>query len=215
MLLPAAIGEKVFDCSHIPNRGQCGVKFLTKLSGDSLSAVFAELDSSPKRPVADRSCVGVLDSHQEKSSEISDQRDGYWSDHEPSLTGPSTLGQDDAAIALRPLGEHRLKDIDAPVVLHQLVGECVTQLPPLRTVSSSHPTNLPPRLAPLIGRDREVVAVMELVRSTDFSVVTLVGPGGTGKTRLALAGTIKSCYMGSECRLESSPFKPRTVRALS
>jgi len=38
---------------------------------------------------------------------------------------------------------------------------------------------------------------MELVRSTDFSVVTLVGPGSTGKTRLALAGTIKVATWGA------------------
>ena len=51
----------------------------------------------------------------------------------------------------------------------------------------AHPTNLPPRLPVLIGEDHDVIALAELVTSPEVSVVTLVGPGGTGKTRLSLA----------------------------
>ncbi|MCA1702956.1 MAG: adenylate/guanylate cyclase domain-containing protein, partial [Actinobacteria bacterium] len=91
-------------------------------------------------------------------------------------------------ISLRSLGEHRLKDIDDPVVLHQLVIAGLTSdFPPLRTPSTSHPTNLPPRLPPLIGRDEELSTLQGLLASVQVSVVTLVGPGGTGKTTLSAA----------------------------
>jgi hypothetical protein len=89
---------------------------------------------------------------------------------------------------LRSLGEHRLKDIDDPVVLHQLVIEGLrSDFPPLRTPSASHPTNLPPRLPSLLGRDVELSTIQDLLASPEVSVVTLVGSGGTGKTTLATA----------------------------
>jgi len=91
-------------------------------------------------------------------------------------------------LTLRPLGAHTLKDIDGPVELSQVIAPGLTaDFPPPRTPSSSHPTNLPARLPPLIGRDRDIAALTELLTTPEVSLVTLVGPGGTGKTRLALA----------------------------
>ncbi|CAN5590370.1 hypothetical protein BH18ACT16_BH18ACT16_10940 [soil metagenome] len=90
-------------------------------------------------------------------------------------------------VTLRPLGDHSLKDIDERISLHQVVVPGLSEdFPALRSVGA-HPTNLPPRLPVLIGRDQDVIALAELVTSPEVSVVTLVGPGGTGKTRLSLA----------------------------
>jgi predicted ATPase/class 3 adenylate cyclase len=90
-------------------------------------------------------------------------------------------------VTLRPLGDHSLKDIDGRISLHQVIAPGLREdFPALRSVGA-HPTNLPPRLPPLIGRDQDIAALTELVSSPGISVVTLVGPGGTGKTRLSLA----------------------------
>jgi predicted ATPase/class 3 adenylate cyclase len=84
----------------------------------------------------------------------------------------------DEAFELRDLGEHRLKDLSAPQRLFQLgTGE----FPDLKTL---HRTNLPVQPTPLVGRESELAAAGALLREN--RLVTLVGPGGSGKTRLAL-----------------------------
>ena len=80
---------------------------------------------------------------------------------------------------LTELGEHRLKDFDEPVRLFQ-VG--LQRFPPLRTISN---TNLPRPASSFVGRTRERDELLALLRNGS-RLVTLSGPGGSGKTRLAL-----------------------------
>ncbi len=84
----------------------------------------------------------------------------------------------DDSFELRDLGEHRLKDLTAPQRLYQLG---VAQFPPLKTL---HQSNLPVQPTPLVGRRRELEELTELARTS--RLVTLTGPGGSGKTRVAL-----------------------------
>ena len=85
---------------------------------------------------------------------------------------------------LRDLGVHRLKDIPHPEELYDVVIEGLpSEFPPLRALDArAH--NLPVIRSSFVGRGREIRALAELVRPG--GLVTLTGPGGTGKTRLAL-----------------------------
>ncbi len=87
---------------------------------------------------------------------------------------------------LRDLGERRLKDLSRPERVFQLVAsDLSSEFPPLRTLEA-YPNNLPLQATPLVGREREVEEVCELLRSPKTRLLTLVGPGGTGKTRVGL-----------------------------
>ncbi|MDQ3990686.1 MAG: NB-ARC domain-containing protein, partial [Actinomycetota bacterium] len=86
-------------------------------------------------------------------------------------------------VTLRYLGEHGLKDLPAPEHLFQAdVAGLPSDFPPLRTLVV--PTNLPPQVTSFIGRERELGEVATLLEGT--RLLTLTGPGGTGKTRLSL-----------------------------
>jgi hypothetical protein len=82
-----------------------------------------------------------------------------------------------AGVSLVDLGEHRLKDLDRPEVLRQLVvDDLPATFPPLRTLDV--PTNLPTQLTTFLGREAEIDEVLRLV---DEGRSDLTGPGGTGK----------------------------------
>jgi predicted ATPase/class 3 adenylate cyclase len=86
-------------------------------------------------------------------------------------------------VPMRDLGLHRLKDLLAPIRLRQLL---LTGLPDeFPSPRSLHQTNLPTAAWPLVGRERELDQIRALI-SDGVRLVTLTGPGGTGKTRLAL-----------------------------
>jgi predicted ATPase/class 3 adenylate cyclase len=91
-----------------------------------------------------------------------------------------------AGVSLRDLGEHRLKDLSWPEHVFQLVVPGVPdEFPPLQSLDR-HPTNLPIQATPFIGREREIEQVRDWIFDPSIRLVTLTGPGGSGKTRLAL-----------------------------
>jgi predicted ATPase/class 3 adenylate cyclase len=86
--------------------------------------------------------------------------------------------------ALRDLGEHRLKDINLPLHLHDLVvAGLPADFPSPRTLDAS-PGNLPGQLTTFVGREDEIAEALRLLGQT--RLLTLTGAGGTGKSRLAL-----------------------------
>jgi len=87
-------------------------------------------------------------------------------------------------VRLRDLGEHRLKDLSRPERLSQLcIDGLPAEFPPPRTLDAWRDA-LPAQTTTFIGREREVAEALALLEQT--RVLTLTGPGGTGKTRLAL-----------------------------
>jgi predicted ATPase/class 3 adenylate cyclase len=102
-----------------------------------------------------------------------------------SAASQAIVGQElPTGVSLRDLGEHRLKDIDEPEHLFQLViGGLPSEFPPLRAQATRFEL-LPPELSSFIGRDDLLTRARAALGST--RLLTLTGPGGTGKTRLAL-----------------------------
>ncbi len=89
-------------------------------------------------------------------------------------------------VSFRDLGEHRLKDLSRPQHIYQvLTSDLPSDFPPLKTLDA-RPNNLPMQPTLLVGREREVAAVLALLQRPSVRLVTLIGPGGIGKTRLAL-----------------------------
>ncbi|NJD29745.1 MAG: adenylate/guanylate cyclase domain-containing protein [Chloroflexi bacterium] len=87
-------------------------------------------------------------------------------------------------VSLRGLGRHRLKDLREPQPLCQVVAEGLRmEFPPIRSLDA-RPNNLPTQLTSFIGRERELEEAGRLLEGS--RLVTLTGPGGTGKTRLGL-----------------------------
>lgn len=92
--------------------------------------------------------------------------------------------------SLRPLGTFRLKDLQAPERIYQLLADDLPQsFPALRTLDAV-PNNLPAQNTPLIGRAADVKAIVHALKSSRS--VTIAGPGGVGKTRVALQAAADS-----------------------
>ena len=92
-------------------------------------------------------------------------------------------------VELDDLGEHRLKDFGQPMRLRQVVAQGLRgDFPPLRAQARPAPQLRGQWLAPteLFGRQADLVALTRIVRDPSARMVTLVGPGGVGKTRLAI-----------------------------
>lgn len=87
-------------------------------------------------------------------------------------------------VTIRDLGEHSLKDLVQPEHIFQVdVSGLPTDFPPVRSLEAK-PGNLPSQLTTFVGRGGEIGAVRNLLEQN--RLVTLTGPGGTGKTRLSL-----------------------------
>ena len=87
-------------------------------------------------------------------------------------------------VSLLDLGEHKFKDILQPVRIFQVLAlELQKEFPALRALDV-FPNNLPLQLTSFIGRERELGEIQQMLAST--RLLTLTGPGGTGKTRLSL-----------------------------
>jgi len=87
-------------------------------------------------------------------------------------------------VGLRGLGSHRLKDLGEPQPLLQVEADgLVREFPALRSLDA-RPNNLPTQLTSFVGRERELTEAGALLAAN--RLVTLTGPGGTGKTRLSL-----------------------------
>ena len=102
-----------------------------------------------------------------------------------------------AGTSLRPLGEHRLKDFPQPAPLYQLDIEGLpTHFPPPQTLHRRPALPVPP--GELLGRDADLAALSALLTGGRTRLVTLIGPGGMGKTRLAIetARTVAEAFPG-------------------
>jgi predicted ATPase/class 3 adenylate cyclase len=87
-------------------------------------------------------------------------------------------------VTLLDLGDHQLKDLPTAERLYQVVAPGLTRdFPPLRSLDS-RPNNLPRQLTTFVGRDREIADVKRMLAAAPL--LTFTGPGGVGKTRLAI-----------------------------
>ncbi len=87
------------------------------------------------------------------------------------------------SVTLKDLGNHRLKDLSPQHLFQVVIPDLDADFPPLKSLDTL-PNNLPRYLTSFVGRQREIAEVKKLLSST--FLLTLTGPGGGGKTRLAL-----------------------------
>ncbi|HEX5947979.1 MAG TPA: AAA family ATPase, partial [Actinomycetota bacterium] len=111
-----------------------------------------------------------------------------------------------AGVAVRDLGPHHLKDIEHPERLFDLVVEGLPSDFPPPAARDARPNNLPERLTSFVGRRKEIDETIRLL--SEHRLVTLTGPGGTGKTRLALevAATLLSSFDDGAFLVDLAPL---------
>jgi len=119
-------------------------------------------------------------------------------------------------VSLQDLGAHRLKDLQHPSHLFQLVmAGLPAAFPPLKTLDASH-HNLPVQPTPFIRREQEVEAVQHLLARSGVRLLTLTGPGGTGQNTCGAAGrrrTQRRLPRWRVFRRPGSHQRPRSGRA--
>ena len=103
-----------------------------------------------------------------------------------SASAELVRGQLPNDVTLRDMGEHRLKGLVNPEHLWQLVApDLLSEFPPLRSFNTI-PNNLPAQPTTLIGREAELNEIVKRLNSEGVRLLTLTGPGGIGKTRIAI-----------------------------
>jgi predicted ATPase/class 3 adenylate cyclase len=131
-----------------------------------------------------------------------------------NLTENLLRGQISKDVSLRDMGEHTFKDVPYPVRVFQVIAlDLQKEFPPLRVLDES-PNNLPTQLTSFIGREKEIADVKRLLANTHL--LTLIGPGGTGKTRLSLqvAADVLYAYPHGVWLIELAPISdPSSVPA--
>jgi predicted ATPase/class 3 adenylate cyclase len=116
-----------------------------------------------------------------------------------------------AGASLRDLGVHHLRGLADPERLHQLVVDgLAADFPPPRTLDA-RPSNLPLQLTSFVGREEEIAEVERLLGQA--RLLTLTGPGGSGKTRLALqvAAALLTRFQDGACFVDLSPVTDPTL----
>ncbi len=108
--------------------------------------------------------------------------------------------------SLLGLGRHRLRNLDTSEEISQLVIDGLpSEFPPIRTLDAT-PNNLPIQATAFFGREQQIAEVIEQVEAA--RLVTLTGPGGTGKTRLSLqvAAALVGRYAGGVYFVQLGPI---------
>ncbi len=203
--------HRVLDEHHALMRGVVdeGGGVVVSTEGDAFFVVFPSASAAARaalamqRVLADRSWPGGVDVavrmglHTGEGHLAGDNYGGIDVHRAARIAGAAHGGQIvlsastkalvDGAIKdarLTDLGEHRLKDLERTEHLYQLSApELRSEFPALRTLDA-RPNNLLIQLTPFIGRESEMGDVIEMLRN--HRLVTLTGPGGTGKTRLGI-----------------------------
>jgi predicted ATPase/class 3 adenylate cyclase len=128
-------------------------------------------------------------------------------------TADLLIDQLPAGVLLKDLDTHNLKDLVRPEHIYQVVAPGLqTEFPALKT-THRQPNNLPVQLTSFIGRQKEMAELRELLIRKETRLVTLTGPGGTGKTRLSLqiAADLLDNFPGGTWLIELAPVSDPDV----